>query len=266
MGENTRVIAIANQKGGVAKTTTAFHLGFGLAERGKNVLLIDLDPQGNLSACFGCEEPDTLTYNVSDLLSREIGKSDKTFTLDDVVHRRENIALLPGNCYLTNVEQLINAEQFGRESVLKRVLEELYNEYDFVVIDCSPTLNVLSLNALVAADDVIVPFAPRKLSVQSIGQLMGTIEAVKKVGYNPNLKVAGFLPTMVQKNIKVCQKSIETVRKEYEEAVPVFENSIPLNNNIEKATLANKPIFQLYPNDIAARAYEAFIGEYLAKC
>lgn len=253
-----RVIAIVNQKGGVGKTTTAMNLGCGLADRGNKVLMIDLDSQGSLSVCFGIENPDTLPLSISNMLLGIIGKGEKCRS-HEVIRKFGSVDLIPGNCQLSAIEIMLNAEQFGRESVLRRLLAEVGDGYDYIIIDCSPTLNILSVNALVAANEVIVPFEPKKLSRQSIHQLVNNINAVREVGYNRDLKVVGFLATRVPKNAKVCRQHIEEVNREYK----VFKAEIPMNQNIEKATMEHQPIIQYRPSDSSAKSYNAFIEEYL---
>lgn len=189
-----KTIAIVNQKGGVGKTVTAVNLAIGLAKDGKKVVAIDLDAQGSLTVSLGYNEQDKMETTVSTLLEKII--SDKPITANEgILHHEEGIDLLPANIELSAMEvTLVNT--MSREMVLREYLKIIANDYDVAVIDCSPSLGMLTINALTCADEVIIPVQPQYLSIKGMEQLFRTIGKVRKQ-LNPNLKIGGILITMV---------------------------------------------------------------------
>ena len=174
-----KVIAIANQKGGVGKTTTAASLGVGLVRQGKKVMLIDADPQGSLSLSLGIEKPDNLETTIANVMERIV--EDKEIEPGfAVVQTKEGIDLMPANIELSGIEvRLVN--EMSRERVLKRYVDSKRQDYDFIIIDCMPSLGMMTFNALCSADSVIIPTTPEFLSAKGLEQLLGTINRVRKV-------------------------------------------------------------------------------------
>ena len=190
----TKVIALANQKGGVGKTTTAVNLGIGLARQGKKVLLIDADAQGNLTDSLGWNEPDKLPVSLATIMSKVI-MEEPIVPDEGILHHAEGIDLMPANIELSAMEvSLVNI--MSREIVLRNYLNEVKDKYDYVLIDCMPSLGMITVNALAAADSVIIPVQSHYLPAKGMSQLLQTINRVKK-NINPNLKIEGALLTMV---------------------------------------------------------------------
>ena len=197
----TKVISILNQKGGVGKTTTTVNLAAGLTRLGKKVLAIDLDAQGNLTSCFGIE-PDTVATTVSDILLAEINDESYAPSLG-VIHTEEGVCLLPSNIRLAGLEmQLITAT--SREYLLKSYISSLDGLYDFILIDCPPSLSVITINALAASDGVIVPVQAQHLAALGLTQLLKTVASVRRK-INRRLEVFGLLITMYDARTKMSR-------------------------------------------------------------
>ena len=191
---DSRVIALANQKGGTGKTTTTVNLGIGLARLGKKVLLIDADPQGDLTTCLGWQDQDSLQTTLATVMGKII--RDEPFTADEgILHHSEGVDLMPANIELSDLEAtLVNA--MSREITLRTYVNEAKKNYDVVLIDCMPSLGMLTINALAAADRVIIPVQAHYLSAKGLEQLLQTIAKVRRQ-MNPKLKIDGILMTMV---------------------------------------------------------------------
>ena len=202
---NCKVIALTNQKGGVGKTTTAVNLGVGLAQQGKKVLLIDADAQANLTMALGYNRPDDLPFTLSTVMQDII--DDKTVDVSQgSIHHKEGVDLIPSNIELSGLEvRLINA--LSRESVLKTYVNEVKRDYDFVLIDCMPSLGMITINSLAAADSVVIPTQPHYLSAKGLELLLRTVSKVKRQ-INPRLRIDGILMTMVMPRTNISKDII----------------------------------------------------------
>lgn len=189
-----KVITVSNQKGGTAKTTSCVNLGIGLASAGKKVLLIDTDPQGSLSISLGYPEPDEMENTLATLMMNIV--NDEEFCLEDVlIHHEEGVDILPSNIELSAIEvSLVNV--MSRELILRQLVERVRDAYDFIIIDCMPSLGMMTINALACADAVLIPVQAAYLPVKGLQQLIKTISRVKRQ-LNPKLKIEGILLTMV---------------------------------------------------------------------
>lgn len=191
---NANIIAVANQKGGVGKTTTCANLGIGLAQEGKKVLLIDGDPQGSLTISLGYDRPDSLPVTLSDMMGKVLTDTP-ILPGEGILHHAEGVDLMPANIELSGMEvSLVNA--MSRETILRQYLETVKRQYSHIIVDCQPSLGMLTVNALAAANSVLVPVQAEYLPAKGLEQLLQTINKVRRQ-INPKLKIDGILLTMV---------------------------------------------------------------------
>lgn len=252
---NCKVIALTNQKGGVGKTTTAVNLGVSLAQQGKKVLLIDADAQANLTMSLGYNRPDDLPVTLSTIMQDII--DDKSVDVSkSILHHGEGVDLLPSNIELSGLEvRLINA--ISRESVLKTCVHEVKKNYDYCLIDCMPSLGMLTINALAAADSVVIPTQPHYLSAKGLELLLRSASKVKRQ-INPPLRIDGILMTMVMPRTNISKEITATVRSAYGQKIKVFDTQIPHSIRAVEATAEGKSIFAYDKGGKVTAAYEQF--------
>lgn len=258
----SKVIAIANQKGGVGKTTTAISLGISLTKLKKKVLLIDLDGQGNLTMSLGYD-PDELENTITNLIENRI--IDYNYKIEKeryIINTQEGVDLLPADIGLSGIEvKMLNT--LNRENILKNIIRDFKNEYDFILIDCLPSLGSLTVNALTTADSVIIPVQSQYLSMRGMEQLLETIHGVK-AQINPDLKIEGILITMYDKRTNLSKEVLEAIKLVYGQHIKVFESAITVSTKIAEAPSQGVSIFAYQPNSEAAKAYELLAKEVLA--
>ena len=263
MEDKCKVIAVANQKGGVGKTTTAVNLGVALGKLGKRVLLVDADPQGSLTRSCRIIDPDGLETTLSELMAYEMTGEDKDFVLKkDAIRRFENVSLIPSNISLSGTETaLFNC--MSRESVLKRTLEPLRQHYDVILIDCMPSLGMMTINSLVAADSVIIPCEPSYLSVKGLDLLLHSIARIKRQ-INPNLEIDGVLLTMVDSRTNNSRDISAALREAMGITINVFNIEIPRSVRATECPNAGESIFTHDPGGKVADAYANLAKEVIS--
>lgn len=255
-----KVIAIANQKGGVGKTTTAVNLGTGLVRMGKKVLLIDADPQGSLTLSLGFTKPDELNPTLAHVMERVV--EDKEIPPGFAVLRNdEDVDLMPANIELSGIEIRLVTEM-GRERVLKSYVDSVRYNYDYILIDCMPSLGMMTFNALCAADSVIIPTQPEFLSAKGLEQLIGTIGKVKR-HINPDLKIDGILMTMTDERTRFGRGLMNLIRQQYGKFPTVFQTVIPRSIRATETSAEGVSIFSHDLNGKVAVAYEKLAKEVL---
>ena len=222
---NCKTISVCNQKGGVGKTTTTVNLGVGLAMQGKKVLLIDADPQGDLTTCLGWQDTDGLGITLATKLTDVINET-MIDPMVGILHHEEGVDLVPANLELSAMEfNLVNA--MSRETTLKNYLSQVKNRYDYVIIDCMPSLGMVTLNALSAADSVIIPVQAQYLPAKGMTQLVQTISKVKKY-INPDVKIDGMLLTLVDSRTNLAKSTVEALRANFGNQIRMYRTQIPI--------------------------------------
>ncbi len=256
--EKCNVIAITNQKGGVGKTTTTMNLGVGLAKAGKKVLLVDADPQGSLTVSLGFKNPDSLEQSLATMMQAVI--NDREFSAQGIIVRHdESVDLLPSNIELSGMElSLFNA--MSREFVLKSCLEDMKKKYDYILIDCMPSLGLMTINALAASDSVIIPSQPNFLSTKGLNLLLHSIARVRKQ-INPKLRIDGILLTMVDSRTNNAKDIISSLRSSLGQNLRVFDTEIPHSVRAAECSVKGKSIFAHDKNGKVAAAYESLTKE-----
>ena len=254
------VISVANQKGGVGKTTTTFSLGVALAKQGKKVLLIDADPQGDLTTYMGWHNVDNIPLTLSTIMEQTI--RDESHNFDDVIlHHKEGLDMIPSNLELSSLEiSLINA--MSREYTLKNSISRLKKNYDYILIDCMPSLGMITINALAASDKVIIPVQSEFLATKGMGHLLETILKIRK-NINPNLKVGGILLTLVNERTKLAKNIREELKETYGVVFNVFDTQIPRTIKVAESSSKGESIFKYDKNNKVALAYNNFAKEVI---
>ena len=251
-----KIISFVNQKGGVAKTTSALNIGAALAIEGKSVLLIDLDPQGSLSKCAGFRSLD------SDPTTYEVIKGDAD--INDAIKTKQGVAsydILPNDIRMSGAEiELISVP--GRDTLLREALDGLKKPYDYVLIDCSPSLNILTLMALTASNSLIIPVAAQYMPLDGMAQLLPTVELVKK-RLNKGLTIGGVLITMYDSRRSLDKGIIEAVKSKF--PIETFNTIVKYNSKTAEAPTYGKDIFEYAPKSAGAEAYKAVAKEIIER-
>ena len=256
----TQIIAIANQKGGVGKTTTCANLGIGLAQAGKKVLLIDADPQGSLSISLGYPQPDRLPITLSDMMGKIL--TDEPINISEgILHHAEGVDIMPADIQLSGMEvSLVNA--MSRETILRQYINAVKDKYSHILIDCQPSLGMLTVNALAAANRIIIPVQAEYLPVKGLEQLLQTINKVRRQ-LNPKLKIDGILLTMVDNRTNFAKEIAILLRQTYGNTIKVFNTEIPHSVRAKEISAEGKSIFSHDPNGKVANSYLNMTKEVL---
>ena len=257
---DAHVISLANQKGGTAKTTTCANLGIGMAQAGRKVLLVDADAQGSLTLSLGWE-PDELPITLYDLMIKAI--QDKSVTHGEgMLHHEEGVDLLPANIELAGMEMSLVSVMY-HETILKQVIEPYKHEYDYILIDCAPSLGMMTINALAATDGIVVPTIPQHLPTKGIEKLLESVHQVRR-GINPGLKIEGILMTLMDGRTVYEREISEMIRKAYGGKINIFGTEIPRSVRAAETSAEGKSIFAYAPRSKVAEAYRQLTKEVLA--
>ena len=257
---NTQIIAIANQKGGVGKTTTCANLGIGLAQAGKKVLLIDGDPQGSLTISLGNPQPDKLPFTLSDAMGK-ILMDQPIRPGEGILHHAEGVDLMPADIQLSGMEvSLVNA--MSRETILRQYLDTLKGQYSHILIDCQPSLGMLTVNALADANRIIIPVQAEYLPAKGLEQLLSTVSKVKRQ-INPKLQIDGILLTMVDNRTNFAKEIAALLRDTYGSKIKVFGTEIPHSVRAKEISAEGKSIFAHDPGGKVAEGYRNLTKEVL---
>lgn len=260
MKKTGKITALCNQKGGVGKTVTAVNLGIGLAREGKRVLLADIDPQGSLTASLGYQRPDQMENTMAEILGRVISDEPQA-PGEGIIHHAEGVDLLPANIELSGLEvTLVNT--MSRETILRDYLNGVRDQYDVILLDCCPSLGMLTINALAAADEVIIPAQAHYLSLRGMEQLIRTISNVKRK-INPALEIAGILITMADMRTNYSREIIDLLRNTYGSKLRIFDSIIPLSIRAAETSAEGRSIYLHDPAGKVSAAYAALTQEVL---
>lgn len=260
MSNKATVIAVVNQKGGTGKTTTCENLGIGLATEGKKVLLVDTDPQGSLTIALGNPRPDDLPVTLTDLMAK-IMQNQPPLPKEGILSHEEGVDLVPANITLSGLEiSLVNA--MSRETILKQYLETVKGQYDYILLDCMPSLGMLTVNALAASDQVLIPVQANYLSAKGLEQLLQTVNKVKRQ-INPKLRIEGILLTMVDSRTNFAKEISTLIRDTYGSKLKVFDSDIPRSVRAAEISAEGISIFKHNPGGKVAEAYRSLTKEVL---
>lgn len=254
------VMAVVNQKGGTGKTTTCENLGVGLAMEGKKVLLVDTDPQASLTICLGHPVPDQLSPTLSDMMGKILSEQPIA-PGEGILHHPEGVDLMPANIELSGLEvSLVNA--MSRETILKQYLDTVKQNYDFILLDCMPSLGMLTVNALAAADNVLIPVQAAYLPAKGLEQLLQTINKVRRQ-INPKLRIEGILLTMVDSRTNYSKDISNLIRENYGGKLKVYKADIPRSVRAEEISAEGTSIFKHDPKGKVTDAYRVLTKEVL---
>lgn len=256
----SKVIATSARKGGVGKTTTSVSLATALARQGKKVLIIDSDSQHSATVSLGVAKPDKLPFTLATVMQSIINEQEIDPTTGLISHT-EGISLMPSNNSLTGIEVALTPI-IGRETILRQYTDKVRDLFDFILIDTAPTLDLLTVNALAAADSVIIPVTPKFLDAKGMELLLKSIAQVRR-HINPNLSISGILLTMLHKRSNITKGIISMIEQAYGERINIFREPIPNSIRVVEASATGKSIFEYEPNGRVAAAYTLLAEEVL---
>lgn len=261
MQENKcKVIAITNQKGGVGKTTTTFNLGVALAKQGKRVLVVDVDPQSNLTTYAGWYDENELKYTLTDLMEQSMN-DEEIKTKESILHHSENVDLIPSNLSLSALENSLTYAM-SREYTLRNCLSSIKDNYDYILLDCQPSLGMLTINALASANSVIIPVQSEYFALRGMTDLFKIINKVRRQ-INPTLKIEGALLTLVDSRANLPKEIATQLKDNYGSILKLFNTQIPRAVKTAESTSSGGSVFTYDKSGTVANAYSSFAKEVL---
>lgn len=255
-----KVIAITNQKGGVGKTTTTFNLGVALAKQGKRVLVVDVDPQSNLTTYAGWYDENELKYTLTDLMEQSMN-DEEIKTKESILHHNENVDLIPSNLSLSALENSLTYAM-SREYTLRNCLSSIKDNYDYILLDCQPSLGMLTINALASANSVIIPVQSEYFALRGMTDLFKIINKVRRQ-INPTLKIEGALLTLVDSRANLPKEIATQLKDNYGSILKLFNTQIPRAVKTAESTSSGGSVFTYDKSGTVANAYSSFAKEVL---
>ena len=253
-----KIMMIGAMKGGVGKSVTAYNLAYSLQKRGKKVLAVDFDPQANLTTCFGADDVDVA---IGDLMM-DVIEDEELPERDEYIWERNGVDFIPSSISLSAVEAKLRLEM-GTEKMLSVILEPLRDDYDYILIDTSPSLGALNINAMAAADEVIVTVNPQLLAMMGLQDFLKTVKKIKS-RINERLDVAGILLTMCDARTILCKTITEQVQDTFQGQLKIFKSKIPNTVKVGESVYYSEPLIEYAPESNACKAYEKLAGEVIA--
>ena len=253
-----KIYMIGAMKGGVGKSVSVFNLAYSLQNRGKRVLAVDFDPQANLTTCFGAEDVDVA---IGDLMMAVI-EDEELSEREEYIWERNGVDFIPSSIQLSAVEAKLRLEM-GTEKMLATILEPLKGDYDYILIDTSPSLGALNINAMAAADEVIVTVNPQLLAMMGLQDFLKSVKKIKS-RLNEKLNVAGILLTMCDARTILCKTITEQVAETFQGQIRIFESKIPNTVKVGESVYYSEPLIEYAPDSNACRAYNKLAGEVIA--
>ena len=253
-----KIYMIGAMKGGVGKSVSVFNLAYSLQNRGKRVLAVDFDPQANLTTCFGAEDVDVA---IGDLMMAVI-EDEELPEREEYIWERNGVDFIPSSIQLSAVEAKLRLEM-GTEKMLATILEPLKGDYDYILIDTSPSLGALNINAMAAADEVIVTLNPQLLAMMGLQDFLKSVKKIKS-RLNEKLNVAGILLTMCDARTILCKTITEQVAETFQGQIRIFESKIPNTVKVGESVYYSEPLIEYAPDSNACRAYNKLAGEVIA--
>ena len=256
-----KVYVIGAMKGGTAKTVTTYNLAYSLAEQEKRVLAIDFDAQGNLTTCFGVEDPAAVPVTIGDLMLKVL-EEEELPGKEEYIRNREGVDFIPASMLLSAVDAKLRLEM-GTEKILSRIIDEVKEDYDYVLIDTCPSLGALTINALSAADEVIVTVNPQLLAMMGLQDFLRTVTKIRN-RINGKLKVAGILLTMCDSRTILCKTITEQVQETFQGQLRIFDSRIPNTVKVGESVYYSQPLLEYAPESKACQAYRNLAQEVIA--
>ena len=256
-----KVYVIGAMKGGTAKTATTYNLAYSLAEQGKRVLAVDFDSQANLTTCFGIEDTASVPITIADLMLKVL-EEEELPGKEEYIRNREDVDFIPASMLLSAVDAKLRLEM-GTEKILSRIIDEVRDDYDDILIDTCPSLGALTINALSAADEVIVTVNPQLLAMMGLQDFLRTVTKIRN-RINGKLKVAGILMTMCDSRTILCKTITEQVQETFQEQLRIFDSRIPNTVKVGESIYYSQPLLEYAPESKACLAYRNLAQEVIA--